>query len=135
MKNTLTLLTILTLTTFTGCSTAGDTKSTSGTGNAAFDEAAKMALDKDNQAIKAGYAWTSKKVKNKYGNDKSAEGKLFKASGKKLTLVQVAIFEGEQALKKGDEATAMKKVKEANELAEAQLSQMAISSNYKILWK
>ncbi|MBD3766573.1 MAG: hypothetical protein IE928_01305 [Gammaproteobacteria bacterium] len=132
MTKTLTLTTLLSLALLTGCATTGDTAQ--GTGYAAFYEAAKVAMEKNAKAMKAGYAWTSKGVKTKY-DPKTEAGKAFKKSGRKLTLVDVALFEGEQALKKGDEKTAMKKVKEANELADAQLSQMAISSDYKILWK
>jgi hypothetical protein len=50
-------------------------------------------------------------------------------------MVDVAIYEGEEALKKGDEETAMKKVKLANEIADAQLSQQDINSKYQVLWK
>jgi hypothetical protein len=134
MKITLTLAALLATALLTGCATTGDTMS-GGTGNTAFDEAAKIALDKNKAAIQEGYAWTSAFVKSKYDTDKTEEGKAFKASGKKLTLVEVALFEGEQALKKGDEATAMKKVKLANELADAQLAQKEQNKNFKILWK
>ena len=132
MTKTLTLTTLLSLALLAGCATTGDTAK--GSGNAAFDEAAKAASEKNAKAMKSGYAWTSAAIKTKY-DDKVEAGKAFKETGRKLTLVDVALFEGEQALKKGDEKTAMKKVKEANELADSQLSQMAISSDYKVLWK
>ncbi len=132
MTKTLTLTTLLSLALLTGCATTGDVAQ--GTGNAAFDEAAKVAMEKNAKAMKAGYAWTSAGVKTKY-DPKTEAGKAYKESGRKLTLVDVALFEGEQALKKGDEKTAMKKVKEANDLADAQLAQQATSSDYKILWK
>jgi len=134
MKTTLTLAALLATALLTGCATMGDTTA-GGTGNAAFDEAAKVALDKNKAAMKEGYAWTSTSAKNKYDTDKTEEGKAFKASGKKVTLVEVALFEGEQALKKGDEAAAMKKVKLANELADAQLAQKEQNKDFKILWK
>lgn len=132
MNKTLTLTTLLSLALLAGCATTGE--EAKGSGNAAFDEAAKVAMEKNTKAMKAGYAWTSAGVKAKYDPQTEA-GKAYKESGRKLTLVDVALFEGEQALKKGDEKTAMKKAKEANELADAQLSQQTISSDYKMLWK
>jgi hypothetical protein len=132
MKKTLTLLAVLSLSGLTGCAT---TEVAKGTGNAAFDEAAAVASEKNAKSIKAGYAWTSASIKSKYGDDKIESGKAYKATGRKLSMVDVAIYEGEEALKKGDEATAMKKVKLANELADAQLSQQEISSKYQVLWK
>jgi hypothetical protein len=134
MKKTLTLLALLSITSLTGCA-SNATLDTSGTGNRAFDEAAATASAKNTTAMKAGYAWTSTAIKNKYGSDKTEDGKAFKASGKKLSLVDVALYEGEQALKKGDEATAMKKAKLATELADAQLAQQEISSKFQIVWK
>ena len=132
MTKTLTLTTLLSLALLTGCATTGDTAK--GTGNAAFDEAAKTAMEKNAKAMKAGYAWSSAGNKIKY-DAKTEAGKAFAETGRKLTLVDVALFEGEQALKKGDEKTAMKKVKEANDLADAQLAQQTLSSDYKTLWK
>ncbi len=132
MKKTLTLLALFSLSALTGCAT---TEVAGGTGNAAFDTAAETANSKNATAMKAGYAWTSAAIKKKYGNDKIESGKAYKASGKKLSLVDVALYEGEEALKKGDEATAMKKAKLANELADAQLAQQETSSKYQTLWK
>lgn len=132
MKKTRILLAILSLSALAGCAT---TEVATGTGNSAFDEAAAVASTKNASAMKAGYAWTSAGIKSKYGDDKIESGKAYKATGKKLSLVEVAIYEGEEAIKKGDEATAMKKVKLANELADAQLSQQEISSKYQVLWK
>jgi hypothetical protein len=132
MKKTLTLLAVLSLSALAGCAT---TEVAKGTGNAAFDEAASAASTKNATAMKSGYAWTSVAIKGKYGDDKIESGKAYKATGRKLTLVDVAIYEGEEALKKGDEETAMKKVKLANEIADAQLSQQEISSKYQTLWK
>lgn len=132
MTKTLTLTTLISLALLTGCQTTGE--KAQGTGNAAFDAAAATAMEKNNIAIQSGYAWTSAAIASKY-NPKTEAGKAYKASGHKLTLVDAALFEGEQALKKGDEATAMKKAKEANDLADAQLAQKETSSNYHILWK
>lgn len=134
MTKTLTLTTLLSLALLSGCATTGDTVQAQGTGNDAFDTAEKVAMDKNAKAMKAGYAWTSAAIKTKY-DPKTEAGKAFKASGRKLTLVDVSLFEGEQALKKGDEATAMKKAKEANDLADAQLAQQERNSNYQTLWK
>jgi hypothetical protein len=116
----------------TGCA-SNETKSASG--NAAFDELVKPALEKNAALAKSGYAWTSAAIKNKYGSDKTEDGKAFKASGYKLSMVEVAVYEGEQALKKGDAEAAMKKAKLATELVAAQQQQKEISSNYKMLWK
>jgi hypothetical protein len=132
MKKTLTLLTILSLSALAGCA-SNDV--VGGTGNSAFDQIAAAANAKNASAMKAGYAWTSASIKSKYGDDKVESGKAYKATGKKLSLVDVAIYEGEEALKKGDEETAMKKAKLANEIADAQLSQQEISSKYQVLWK
>lgn len=104
------------------------------TGNEEFDRLAEVAQEKNDRMIKVGYAWTSAGIKSQY--DKATEaGKVFVASGRKLTLVDVAIFEGEQLLKKGDTSKAMAKVKLANELADAQLAQQQVSQNYQKLWR
>jgi dihydroorotase-like cyclic amidohydrolase len=132
MKKTLALLTILSAASMTGCASTGDMK---GSGNTAFDEAAATANEKNAAAMKVGYAWTSTAIKNQYGSDKTEAGKAFKESGKKLSLVDVAVYEGEQALKKGDTDAAMKKVAFANELADAQLAQEEQGKSYQILWK
>lgn len=132
MKKTLTFATFLAVALTTGCASTGDTKST---GNAAFDEAAKIAIDKDAKLRKAGYAWTSAKAKDKYGDAKTPDGKAFKEAGHHLTLVEVAVYEGKLALEKGDEAAAMKKVKEANALADAQMAQQERGANPTIMWK
>jgi hypothetical protein len=136
MKKAIHLLTTLLATSvmMTGCA-LWETKDASASGSVAFDDLVKPALEKNAVQAKAGYAWTSTAIKNKYGNEHSEEGKAFKASGYKLSLVEATIFEGEQALKKGDEATALKKAKHAVELVDAQEQQKEISSDYKILWK
>lgn len=131
MKKTLTLVTLLTMAMMSGCASTGETK---GTGNTAFDEAAQTAMAKNATALKAGYAWTSAAVKTKY-DPKTEAGKAYQETGRKLTLVDVAIYEGEEALKKGDEAKAMKQVKLANELADAQLAQKENGDKYQLLWK
>jgi hypothetical protein len=132
MKKTLTMLVLLSVTSITGCMSTGDVGSS---GNAAFDEIATSASAKNATAIKFGYAWTSTAIKDKYGSDKTEAGKAFIASGRKLTLIDVNLFEGEEALKKGDTDTAIKKAKLANELADAQLAQEEQGKNYQILWK
>lgn len=135
MKKTLALTTLLATIMMSGCTSMGAVADGKSSGSASFDEAVKPALEKNTVAIKAGYAWTSNAMKDKYGHDTNENGKLFKTSGYKMTLVEVAIFEGEQALKKGDEETAMKKAKLANELADAQMQQEEVSSKYQTLWK
>jgi hypothetical protein len=132
MKKTLTMLVLLSVTSITGCMSTGDVGSS---GNAVFDEIATSASAKNATAIKFGYAWTSTAIKDKYGSDKTEAGKAFIASGRKLTLIDVNLFEGEEALKKGDTDTAIKKAKLANELADAQLAQEEQGKNYQILWK
>lgn len=136
MKKTVHMLATLLATgvVMTGCAST-ESKPASGSGNTAFDEIVKPALEKNAALAKAGYAWTSAAAKNKYGSDKTEDGKAFKAAGYKLSLVEVAVYEGEQALKKGDEETAMKKAKLAADLVSAQAQQKEISSDYKMLWK
>ncbi len=136
MKKTVRMLATLLATgvVMTGCAST-ETKPDTGSGNAAFDEIVKPALEKNAALAKAGYAWTSTAISNKYGSDQTEDGKAFKASGYKLSLVEVAVYEGEQALKKGDQDAAMKKAKLAAELVAAQAQQQEISSDYKMLWK
>lgn len=129
MKKSTFLLSLVAAGMLSGCATTG-----SGTGNTAFDDAAKIALDKNKAAMKNGFAWTSAAIASKY-DAKTEAGKAFKESGMKLSLVEVAVYEGQEALKKGDEATAMKKVKFANELADAQLTQEETAKKFQILWK
>lgn len=114
------------------CSHNPVSKQTSG--NDEFDRLAEVAQEKNDRMIKVGYAWTSAGIKTQY--DKATEaGKAFIASGRKLTLVDVALFEGEALVKKGETAKGLAKAKLANELADAQLAQQQVSQNYQKLWR
>lgn len=132
MKKSTFLLSLVAAGMLSGCATTGDVAG--GTGNAAFDDAAKIALDKNKASMKNGYAWTAAALESKY-DPKTEAGKAFKESGMKLSMVEVAIYEGQEALKKGDEAAAMKKVKYANEIADAQIAQEETGKKFQILWK
>jgi len=106
----------------------------SGTGHAAFDELAQVAAEKNRMADQKGYAWVTAAIEQKYAKETEA-GKAFAATGRKLTMVDVALYEGEEALKKGDIEAAMKKAKQAKDIAEAQQTQQEISSKYQRLWR
>ena len=105
-----------------------------GSGHAPFDELAKVAAEKNRMADQKGYAWVTAAIEQKYAKETEA-GKAFAETGRKLTMVDVSLYEGEEAIKKGDIDAAMKKVKHANELADAQLSQQETSAKYQRLWR
>lgn len=128
MTKTLTLFSIALM------AAAQATTALAATGNAEFDALAKSATEKHQDAMKDGYAWTSAAINRKF-NPQTDDGKAYKESGRKITLVDVALYEGEKALKAGDTAKAMQFAKQADGLADAQLQQREISSDYKILWK
>lgn len=103
-------------------------------GNDEFDRLAELAQEKNDRMVKVGYAWTSAGIKSQY--DKATEaGKAFAATGRKLTLVDTALFEGETLIKKGDINKGIAKAKLANELADAQIAQQQTSQNYQKLWR
>ncbi len=116
----------------TNCASASDILEKDNTN---FNAIASVASANNEDALKAGYAWTTAEIKNNYGDEKTETGKAYKASGKKLNIVDVALYEGEDALKKGDINKAMKKANFANEIAAAQLAQQQTNNHPQLLWK